>query len=218
MLDVNLEHDPDLSHITYLGQNKFPAKKAKKDLPGLLHWNRDREELRRKIPLTDILYGKAYEAYCQDPFCKAKEKRVMDEFESFGVKPTDTGRYDTDQSVRLRPPVWVSWKAMAVHVALGKQQRATVEMVNKWMLFPKFMHIFTAHKTHQSLVETSRNEELLRKILYGVRHHIHSFSSANLGAHSCISHVYKFPQPPPCLPTSQCACLLYTSPSPRDRG
>ena len=92
---------------------------------------------------------------------------------------------------------------MALHAALGKQQRTTVEMVNIWILFSKFMHIFTAHKTHQSLVETSRNEELLRQILYGVRHHIHNFSSANLGAHPCITHVYKFPLQPPCLPTSQ---------------
>ena len=207
MRDVNLERDPDLSHITYLGQNKFPAKKMKKDLPEHLHWNGDRVVLSQKIPLTDKLYRKAYEAYCQDPFCKAKEKLVMDEFESFGVKQTDTGRYDTDQSVKLRPPFRVSWDAMAIYAALGMNQRATVEMVNKWMLFPKFMHIFTAHLTHQSLVATSTNEELLRKILYGVRHHIHSFSSANLGAHSCISHVYKFPQQPPCLPTSDYAIV-----------
>ena len=163
--------------------------------------------LSQKIPLTDKLYGKAYEAYCQDPFCKAKEKRVMDEFESFGVKQTDTGRYDTDQSVKLRPPFRVSWDAMAVYAALGMNQRATVEMVNKWVLFPKFMHIFTAHKTHQSLVATSRNQELLRIILYGVRHHIHNFSSANLGAHPCITQVYQFPQQPACLPVSDYAIL-----------
>ena len=41
MLDVNLEHDPDLSHVTYLGQNKFPAKKAKKEIPDHLRWNGD---------------------------------------------------------------------------------------------------------------------------------------------------------------------------------
>ena len=115
----------------------------------------------------------------------------------------ETGWYDTDQSVRLRPPFRVSWDAMDVYADLGKQQRATVEMVNKWMLFPKFMHIFTAHLTHQSLVATSTNEELLRKILYGVRHHIHSFSSANLGTHPCITHVYKFRLQPSYLPTSQ---------------
>ena len=39
---------------------------------------------------------------------------------------------------------------MAVYAALGKQQRATVEMINKWMLFPKFMHIF--HSPQDSLV------------------------------------------------------------------
>ena len=51
MLDVNLERDPDLSHITYLGQNKFPAKKMKKDLPKHLHWNGDRVELSQKKPI-----------------------------------------------------------------------------------------------------------------------------------------------------------------------
>ena len=71
MLDVNLKHDPDLGHITYLGQNNFPSKKAKEDLTKHLHWNGDREELSQKSQLIDKLYGKAYEAYCQDPFCKA---------------------------------------------------------------------------------------------------------------------------------------------------
>ena len=75
------------------------------------------------------------------------------------------------------------------------------------MLFPKFMHIFTAHKTHTSLVDTSRNEELLRQIFYLVRYHIHNFSSANLGAHPCITIVYKFPLAPACLPTSPYAIM-----------
>ena len=207
MQDVNFKHDPDLGHIFYGGQNKFPAKKVKKDLSEDLHWDGDREELSNKIPLTDNLYGEAYEAYCQDPFCSSKEKRVMDEFESFGIKKTPTGRYDTDKSVKLRPPFRVSWEAMAVHAALGRQQRATVEMINKWMLLPKFMHILTAHTTHRSLVETSRNEELLRLILYLVRHHVHSFSSANLGAHQCLTIVYKFPMAPACLPTSEYVML-----------
>ena len=202
MPDKNFKHDPDLANISYEGQNKFPAKKDKKDLPEDLHWNGDRNKLRIKLPLTDILYSEAFEAYCKDPFCISKTERLMDEFESFGVKPTIAGRWETDESVKLRPPYRVSWKSMAVHPALGRHQRATSEMVNKWVLVPKFMHIFTAHKTHTSLFETSRNKELERQVLYITRHHVHNHFASNLGAHPCIKIVYKFQVQPQCLPTS----------------
>ena len=60
MPDENFEHDPDLDHISYAGQNKFPAKKNAKDLSEHLHWNGDRKELRNKLPLTDILYSEVF--------------------------------------------------------------------------------------------------------------------------------------------------------------
>ena len=202
MPDENFEHDPDLDHISYAGQNKFPAKKNANELPEHLHWNGNREELRNKIPLTDILYSDVFEDYCKDPFCISKTERLMDEFECFGLKPTPALRWETDKSVKLRPPFRVPWKSMAVHPALGKHQRATTEMVNKWMMVPKLMHTFAAHKTHRSLVDISKDEELHRLVLYATRHHVHGHSASNLGAHPCMKIVYGFQMAPQVLPTS----------------
>ena len=202
MPDENFNHDPDLKHIVYDGQNKFPAKKNKTDLPEGLHWNGNRENLKLKLPLTDILYTQVYEDYCKDPFCNSKKERLMDEFESFGIKRTEAKRWETDESVKLRPPYRVPWESMAVHPVLGMNQRATAEMLNKWMLVAPFMHIFTAHMTHTSLFDVSRNEDLHRQVLYITRHHVHNHSTSNLGAHACIQSVYQFQMVPQCLPTS----------------
>lgn len=202
MLDENFNHDPELEHISYEGQNKFPAKKTNTHLPEGLHWNGNRDELKTKLPLTDILYTQVYEDYCKDPFCSSKKERLLKKFESFGIKRTDAGRWETDESVKLRPPYRVSWESMAVHPVLGKNQRATTEMINKFMLVPPFMHIFTAHMTHTSLFEVSKNKDLLRQVLYATRHHVHAHSTANLGAHACMKSVYLFQMAPFCLPVS----------------
>ena len=202
MADENFNDDPELEHISYDGQNKFPAQKTMTHLPEGLHWNGNRDELKTKLPLTDILYTQVYEDYCKDPFCSSKKERLLNEFESFGIKQTDAGRWETDESVKLRPPYRVSWESMAVHPVLGKNQRATTEMINKFMLVPPFMHIFTAHMTHTSLFEVSKNKDLLRQVLYTTRHHVHAHSTANLGAHACMKSVYLFQMVPFCLPTS----------------
>ena len=96
MPDENFKHDPDLEHISYEGQNKFPAKKTKTDLPEGLHWNGNQDELKIKLPLTNILYTKVFEAYCKDPFCSSKKERLMDAFESSGIKQTEAKRWETD--------------------------------------------------------------------------------------------------------------------------
>lgn len=198
----NFNNNPDLGDISYQGQNKFPAKKDKKDLSDFLNWNGDRTKLSNKIPLTGMLYGKPFEAYCMDSFWNSDSQHLLNVFESFGVKTTEAGRYERDESVKLKPPFRVSWEAMAVHAARGKHQRATVEMVNKWMLVPKFMHVITAHKKHEFLIETPKNEVLHRQVLYAMRHHVHNHSASNLGAHPCMKMIYNFQTQPQCLPTS----------------
>ena len=126
----------------------------------------------------------------------------MDAFESSGIKQTEAKRWETDKSVKLRPPYRVPWESMAVHPTVGMNQRATAEMINKWMLVPPFMHILTAHMTHTSLFEVSKNKDLERQVLYTTRHHVHAHSTTNLGAHACIKSVYLFQMVPFCLPAS----------------
>ena len=86
MPNENFKHDPDLEHISYKGQNKFPAKQNKTDIPKGLLWNGNQDELKIKLPLTNILYTEVFEAYCKDPFCSSKKERLMDAFESSGIK------------------------------------------------------------------------------------------------------------------------------------
>ena len=142
-----------------------------------------------KLPLTDILYTEVFEAYCKDPFCSSKKERLMDAFESSGIKRTEAKRWETDKSVKLRPPYRVPWESMAVRPTVGMNQRATAEMINKWMFVPPFMHIFIAHMTHTSLFEVSKNKDLERQVLYTTRHHVHAHSITNLGAHPCMTTV-----------------------------
>ena len=198
-----LTNGPDLGHISYKGHNKFPAKKGVGDLSDSLNWNDDRRELSNMLPLTDMLYRDPFENYCRDPFSTLNRQQFLNEFKSPSLKLNDAGLYESDNSVTMEPPFLVSWEAMAVHAALGSNQRATVEMVNKWMLVPMFMHILTAHKNHKSLVETAKdNEELHREVLYVMRHHVHNHSASNLNAHPCMKMIYNFQTDPPCLPTS----------------
>ena len=75
------------------------------------------------------------------------------------------------------------------------------------MLVPPFMHILTAHMTHTSLFEVSKNKDLKRQVLYTTRHHVHAHSTSNLGVHPCMTAVYKFLLQPYCLPTSPYAIM-----------
>ena len=48
-------------------------------------------------------------------------------------------------------------------------------MVKKWFLLPKLIHILTARHKNKSLINTVNDEEIHRLVLYGTRHHVHSF-------------------------------------------
>ena len=108
----------------------------------------------------------------------------------------------------MKPPFIVSWEAMAVDAGLGCNQRATVEMVNKWLSLPKFIHILMAHKHSKSLVETGQDEEIHKLVLYAARHHVHNFSASNLSSHPCMNMIYNLENTPlTCLATSSHAVI-----------
>ncbi len=44
--------------------------------------------------------------------------------------------WEADESIKLRPPFFVSYKSMAIDAGLGNRKRATTEMVNKWCILP----------------------------------------------------------------------------------
>ena len=95
----------------------------------------------------------------------------------------DKGKYKTDNTIMLKPPFIVTWNDMAKHAARGDKQRSTVEMVNKWILAPKFAHLLIAAQKNKSLIEIAKDEEVHRLLLYATRHHVHSCSAANIPSH-----------------------------------
>ena len=99
----------------------------------------------------------------------------------------------SDESVKLKPPYFISYETMAIDAGLGMQQRATAEMVNKWCLLPIFIHVLLAYKTNKSLVDTTRDPYVHRIILYVMRHHVHNHGNVNLPGHPCMTIVYEFP-------------------------
>ena len=88
--------------------------------------------------------------------------------------------------MKLQPVFLVSCDAMVPHAALGMNQRATAEMVNKWVLVPQIMHILTANRDHKYLIGVTKDKKLRRLVDYLMRHHVHDYSTSNLAAHACM--------------------------------
>ncbi len=109
-----------------------------------------------------------------------------------GTNRTDI--WEADESVKLRPPFFISYESMAIDAGLGERQRATTEMVNKWCLLPIFIHILLAHKTNKSLVDTASDPNVTRTILYAIRHHVHNHGDINLSCHPSMLVIYEFPK------------------------
>ena len=76
---------------------------------------------------------------------------------------------------------------MAVDAGKGTNQRATTEMVNKWCLLPKIIHLLMAHKSSTSIVETAKSAEVAGLVLYTMRHHVHNQGFSNIQGHACMS-------------------------------
>ena len=92
---------------------------------------------------------------------------------------------DNDE-VSIKPPFVISYESMAVDAGQGTNQRATAEIVNKWYLLPKFIHILVAHKRNISIVEASRNPDVAGLVLYAMRRHVHNNGFSNIGGHACM--------------------------------
>ena len=74
---------------------------------------------------------------------------------------------------------------MAVHAGLGEKQRATTEMLNKWCLLPRFIHLLLAHKKNVSLVEAAKDEKVAMTVVYAMRHHVTNHGTSNLVTDFC---------------------------------
>ena len=132
-------------------------------------------------------------------------------FDSLRLVEED-GKYKTDSSMTLKPPYRVAWDDMAKYAALGERQRITVEMVNKWIVVPKFAHLLIAAQKNKPLVEVAKDEEVHRRLLYAMRHHVHNHSAANIAPHPCMTMIYNFPDSRnACLPTSADHSVIHAS-------
>ena len=76
---------------------------------------------------------------------------------------------------------------MAIDAGLGKKQRATAEMVNKWCLLPLFIHILMADKCNVSVVETAKDPKVAKVVIYAMIHHVHNHGFSNIGGHACMT-------------------------------
>ena len=88
--------------------------------------------------------------------------------------------------VLLKPPFVVSYESMAVDAGKGRNQRATTEMVNKWCLLPKIIHLLMAQKSGTSIVEIAKSAEVAGLVLYAMRHHVHNQGFSNIQGHACM--------------------------------
>ena len=177
-----LTNRPCLDRIVYTSGKKFPKTINKsQDLPENLNWQSDRDAIKAALPLPDLLYSNIFETYCEAPFKKDNCEMFMNELQ-FPSVPDEAGNVD----VSLKPPFVVSYESMAVDAGKGTNQRATAEMVNKWCLLPKIIHLLMAHKSSTSIVETAKSAEVAGLVLYTMRHHVHNQGFSNIQGHACM--------------------------------
>ena len=181
MGDNELRNNPCLDGIVYSSGNKFPKSIKKKELPKNLNWQNDRDAIQAAIPLPDLLYSEEFQTYCEAPFKKDNHERFMNKLQ-FRPVSDEAGNGD----VLLKPPFVVSYESMAVDAGKGTNQRATTEMVNKWCLLPKIIHLLMAQKSGTSIVETAKSAEVAGLVLYAMRHHVHNQGFSNIQGHACM--------------------------------
>ncbi len=91
----------------------------------------------------------------------------MEEFQVTCMQHSVNGvneNWAKDDTVLLKLPFIISYDSMAIDAGLGKKQHATAEMLNKWCLLPKLIHILSAHKSNIYLIEAAKNLTWLRQI------------------------------------------------------
>ena len=101
----------------------------------------------------------------------------------------ERGKWVSGALIKVKPLFVLSWEFMGIDMGLGKHQHATAEMVNKWCMLPMFIHILMAHKMNKYLVDTVRETEVYRTVLFAMRHYVHNHSDVNFPGHPCITEV-----------------------------
>ena len=85
-------------------------------------------------------------------------------------------------------------------------------MVNKFIMVTKFAHYVNAAQKNKPLIEVAKDEEVHRRLLYAMRHHVHNHSAANIAPHPCMTMIYNFPDSRnACLPTTANHAVIHTS-------
>ena len=103
-MDPNaLTNSPDLGHIAYTAENKFPALQPKSKLDESCNWNDDPSVLQEQLPLTPFLYKMPFVEYVKNPFSGENKKLFLKVFDSPQLVEDD-GKYKTDRSMMLKPP------------------------------------------------------------------------------------------------------------------
>ena len=105
-------------------------------------------------------------------------------------------QWEAYQSVKVKPPFFISYESIVIDAGLGIKQHANTEMLIKWCLLPILIHILQAHKTNKSLVDTASDPDVTRLILYAMRHHVHNHGNINLSGHPCMWMIYELPNTP----------------------
>ena len=124
MTDNALLYRPCLEHFAYKGQNKFPPVIEESKLNKELNWKNDNVGVKANIPLTDFLYTEEFETYCQDPFDETSKHQFMQMLEVPRMilekrGPDGEQIWVSDESVKLKPPFFISYKTMAIDAGLG---------------------------------------------------------------------------------------------------
>ena len=174
---------------TYPSDNKFPPNTHEKDLPKNLDWKTDQEQIKAQIPLTTFLYSNDCENYCKNPFDEQNYTKLMEEFQVPRMQHSVNGvneNWAKDDTVLLKPPFVISYDSMAIDTGLGKKPRATVEMVNKLCLLPRFIQILMAHKLNMLLAEVAKDPKVAQTVIYAMKHHVQNHGFSNLGGHGCM--------------------------------
>ena len=175
--------NPSLRKFEYPSENKFPKTiSARKDVPqGDYDWKTDRETICKLIDNTPILSTDAFDDYAKDPFNPENHSNWLKELEV----PKMNRDNSEDENVSMKPPFAVSYTSMAVDAGLGNKQRATTEMLNKWVLLPQILHLLLAHKKNISLVDAAKDEKVGMMVVYAMRHHVTNHGTSNLITDQC---------------------------------
>ena len=184
MTKEGLLGNPSLQKFEYEGKNKFPKTITQNsDIPeGNYDWKTDRDNFCRTLKNLPILGSDVFDKYARDPFNQENYSKFLEQLKVPRIEDNNS-----DEPVLIKPPFLVTYKSMAVHAGLGDRQRATTEILNKWCLLPRFIHLLLAHKKNISLLDAAKDDKVGMMVIYAMRHHVTNHGTQNLIPDACIS-------------------------------